>query len=77
MNRVVTLIALSSMLLGVQATVANAATHASVTRRQITDCMKKQMSANRGLSYNEATKTCKEQVKLQDVQVAANNKVPQ
>jgi hypothetical protein len=67
MNRVVTLIAFSSViLLGRQALAVDDAGQSKMSKRQmiaqVVSCMKKRMSADRSTSYNEAMKACKEQV---------------
>ena len=37
------------------------------------DCMTRRMSADRTLSYNEAVKRCKEQMKTKDAAVISSN----
>lgn len=47
------------------ASAADAASHAPSSKRQLAMCMTKRMSDNRTLSYNDATKLCKEQLEAQ------------
>jgi hypothetical protein len=76
MNRVVTLIAFSSViLLGRQALAVDDAGQSKMSKRQmiaqVVSCMKKRMSADRSTSYNEAMKACKEQVNRENDTLAA------
>jgi hypothetical protein len=54
------------MLAGAQAIAADAVNHSTMGKRQmavqVTNCMKKRMSANQDISYNAAAKVCKNQV---------------
>ena len=60
------------LMLGVHA--ADAASPTSPSRRQLSGCMTKQMTASRTISYNEASKVCKDQLKSQnDALVEAPN----
>lgn len=66
MNRVVPIIALTGvMFVGAQAHAVDS-TSQSMSKRQMIgqmiDCMKRRMSADKNRSYNEAMKTCKEQI---------------
>ncbi len=67
MNRIVTVIAVSGVILvGTKALAADAVNQSTMSKRQmfaqIVDCMKKRMSANKNSSYNEAMKACKDQI---------------
>jgi hypothetical protein len=57
------------MLTGAPAIAGDAVSQSTTTRRQmivqVVDCMKKRMSVNRELSYNAASKLCKDQVSSQ------------
>ena len=76
MMRVLTMItAAGVMLLGVQALAADPASRAKNSRRQLVGCVIKRMSASRTVSYNEATKACKEQFKPQNDDLASNTPV--
>jgi hypothetical protein len=73
MKRVLTMItAAGVMLLGARALAADPAGHAKNSRRQLVGCVIKRMSASRTVSYNEATKACKEQLKPQNDDLASN-----
>lgn len=43
------------------------------SRRQLADCMTKRMSSNRTLSYNDAAKACKDQLRGNKTDAALNN----
>jgi hypothetical protein len=67
MNRIVTVIAVSGVILvGTKALAADSVNQPPMSKRQmlaqIVDCMKKRMSANKNSSYNEAMKACKDQI---------------
>jgi hypothetical protein len=57
------------MLTGAQAIAVDAVSQSTMKRRQlivqVSNCMKKRMSANREISYNAASKVCKDQVNNQ------------
>jgi hypothetical protein len=73
MKRVLTMItAAGVMLLGAQALAADLPSHAKNSRRQMMSCVIKRMSASRTVSYNAATKACKEQSKPQNDDLASN-----
>jgi hypothetical protein len=70
MTRVLTMIAIGAVILvNAQAIAADATSQSTVGRRQVlvqvVNCMKKRMSVNKELSYNAATKVCKNQVNNQ------------
>ena len=67
MNRLFTLIAMSSvMLIGARALAADSVNQPTMSKRQliaqVVGCMKKQMSASNSISYNAAMKACKGQM---------------
>jgi hypothetical protein len=67
MNLVVPIIALTGvMFVGAQAHAVDSASQSTMSKRQMivqmVDCMKKRMSADKGRSYNEAMKACKDQI---------------
>ena len=71
MNRVLTAIALSGVIfVGARALAADSVNRPTMSKRQmaaqIISCMKKRMSANKGSSYNEAMKACKDQIKREN-----------
>jgi hypothetical protein len=63
------------MLLGMQALAADLPGQAKNSRRQIVECVIKRMSANKTVSYNEATKVCKERLKPQNDDLASNTPI--
>jgi hypothetical protein len=76
MNRIPILITLSGTL--ITGTVAGAAdwkgqslSAKRQTVSQVIDCMKRRMSSDRAISYNEAAKVCKQQVLAQSEGPAA------
>ena len=76
MKRVLAMITVAGvMLLGVQALAADPSSQAKNYRRQIVGCVIKRMSASRTVSYNEATKACKEQFKPQNDDLASNTPI--
>jgi len=76
MKRVLTTItAAGVMLLGVQALAADPPGHSKNTKRQMVGCVIKRMSASRTVSYNEATKACREQFKPQNDDLASNTPI--
>jgi hypothetical protein len=70
LNRMMTVIAMAGLLLVAAQAVAADPGQPALTRRQmvtqIIGCMKKRMSASRTISYNEAAKVCKDQLKQSD-----------
>jgi hypothetical protein len=60
------------IFVGAQALGADPAGHSRNSKRQIADCILKRMSASRTLSFNDATKACKEQMKPQEGDLASN-----
>jgi hypothetical protein len=76
MNRIVTLIAFTAViLLGRPALAVDEAGQSKMSKRQmvaeVVSCMKKRMSADRSTSYNEAMKVCKQQVNQENDTLAA------
>jgi hypothetical protein len=76
MNRIVTAIAFTGViLLGRQTLAVDDAGQSKVNKRQLIaevfSCMKKRMSADRSISYNEAMKACKDQVSRENDTPAA------
>jgi hypothetical protein len=61
------------MLMGAQALADDSATHSRNSRRQLADCIIKRMSASRMVSFNDATRACKDQAKMQDGNELASN----
>jgi hypothetical protein len=69
MNRVLTAIAMTGLLVGARALAVDSIGSPTMSKRQLiaqmVGCMRKQMSANNTISYNEAMKTCKDQMNTQ------------
>jgi hypothetical protein len=61
------------MLMGAQTFAQDSPTHPRNSRRQIADCIIKRMSADRRVSFNDATRTCKDLAKAQDDNSLASN----
>jgi hypothetical protein len=73
MNRLlsgITLIGL--MLAGSQSFSLDLTNQSAITKKQISACMTKRMLANRAVSYNDAKKSCTEQLNAQNVSTASN-----
>ena len=70
MNRMVTVVAMAGLLLVAVQVFAVDPGQPALTRRQmvtqIIGCMKKRMSASRTISYNQAAKGCKDELKQGD-----------
>jgi hypothetical protein len=71
MNRVFTVIAMTSvMLVSARALAVDSVSQSTMSKRQLiaqmVGCMRKQMSANNTISYNEAMKACKDQISKQN-----------
>ena len=67
MNRLVPRIALTAVIaVGAQAHAVDSTSQSTMSKRQMivqmVDCMKKRMSADKGRSYNEAMKACKDEM---------------
>jgi hypothetical protein len=69
MNRVLTALAMTGLLIGARALAVDSIGPPTMSKRQLitqmVGCMRKQMSANNAISYNEAMKTCKDQMNTQ------------
>jgi hypothetical protein len=70
MKRVVTVIALTGVIcVGTQALTVGSTSPPTMSKRQMivqtADCMRKRMSADKSSSYNDAMKTCKDQINKQ------------
>jgi hypothetical protein len=65
-----------AMLICTEALADDSTTHSRNSRRQIADCIIKRMSANRMVSFNEATRACKDLAKAQDDNELASNTPP-
>ena len=70
MNRVpVVIVMLGALLAGTQVSAFDWKNQSPATKRQavamVVDCMRKRMSKDRSISYNEAAKMCKQEVARQ------------
>jgi hypothetical protein len=71
MNRLLTVIVMTGAIVAGQEALADGLVNPpSISKRQMIslmiDCMKKRMSADRAISYHEAAKACKEDIKRDD-----------
>jgi hypothetical protein len=78
MKHFATIVALAASLVVASASLVASATAANSVppvsnKRLLISCMTKQMAASRTISYNEATKVCKELIKSQRDEVIASN----
>ena len=55
-------IACAGLVLAAQVGVAQPESAAIIAKHQLSECMSKQMSANRSLSYNDAMRACKQRL---------------
>ncbi len=62
MRRFIAAVGSSLILLGSQAATAQPESPAATAKRQLSECMARRMSANKGLSYNDAMRVCKERL---------------
>jgi len=69
MNHLLTAIAMTGLLISAQALAVDPTGQPTMSKRQLiaqmVGCMRKQMAANKAISYNEAMKTCKDQMNTQ------------
>lgn len=73
MNRLVSGITLIGLMLaGSQSFSLDLTNPSAINKKQISGCMTKRMLANRAISYNDAKKSCTEQLKAQNVSTASN-----
>ena len=66
MRRVTVIVTAGMILVGAQALAASPKSQAALNRRQLVDCMSKRMAFDKAISYNEAAKVCKIQMKAQN-----------
>ena len=67
------MVAAGALLICSEALADDSTNHSRNSRRQIADCTIKKMSANRMVSFNDATRTCKDLAKAQDENELASN----
>jgi len=73
MKRSLKAIACGGLILAAQVVAAQPQSAAVIARHQLSECMSKQMSANRGLSYNDAMRVCKQRLQPPKDTLAAIN----
>jgi hypothetical protein len=61
------------ILMGAQSFAQNSPTHSRNSRRQLADCIIKRMSADRMVSFNAATRACRDLAKARDDDSLASN----
>jgi len=66
-------IACAGLVLAAQVGVAQPESAAIIAKHQLSECMSKQMSANRSLSYNDAMRACKQRLQPPKDTLAAIN----
>jgi hypothetical protein len=62
MKRSIKAIACGSLIVAAQVVGAQPQSAAIIAKHQLSECMTKQMSANRSLSYNDAMRACKQRL---------------
>jgi hypothetical protein len=62
MKRLIKAMACSSWILAAQVVGSQPQSAAIIAKHQLSECMNKQMSANRSLSYNDAMRACKQRL---------------
>jgi len=67
------LIVLTSLPASAELLAAESAAPPQYSRRQLADCMTKRMYSDRTLSYNDAAKACKDQLRDKKTDAALNN----
>jgi negative regulator of sigma E activity len=72
MKRIIWAMGLSAILGVVQPLSAQPESPAVIAKQQLTQCMNKRMAADRTVSYNEALRTCKEQLQPSKDTLASN-----
>jgi hypothetical protein len=63
----------AALLVGTEAMATAAVSQSVISRRQLSDCMTKQMLASRTVSYYAAEKVCKERLKSRAEALTARN----
>ncbi len=79
MNHALIAIAMTGLLIGAQALAVDSTGQPAMSKRQLiaqmVACIRKQMSAHNTISYNEALKTCKDQINRQGEDSASSTLV--
>jgi hypothetical protein len=61
------------IFMGAQTFAEDSPTHSRNSRRQMADCIIKRMSADRMVSFNDATRACRDLAKVRDDDSLASN----
>lgn len=72
LNRVLGVFATIGVLAGAQSSAVDFTSHSKMSRRQLVDCMMQRMSAKKTMSYIDAAKACKDQIKTANDKLASN-----
>jgi hypothetical protein len=75
MKRFLTAVGWTTLILGAHTALAQPQSAAVLAKRQLSECMSKRMSADRGLSYNDARRVCKERLQPPKDTLASINPV--
>jgi hypothetical protein len=76
MQRAMTALCVSGLLLTSELAVAVEPAPPSMLRQQINDCMSRKMGADKALSYNEAMRACKARLQPSKDTLASNGAAP-
>ncbi len=77
MHPVTAIVVAGMIFIGAQALAAAPKSQAALNRRQLVDCMSRRMASDKAISYNEAAKLCKTQMKAQNDRVAMSRPATQ
>jgi hypothetical protein len=75
MKRFLTAVGWTTLILGAHTALAQPQSAAVLAKRQLSECMSKRMSADKGLSYNDARRVCKERLQPPKDTLASINPV--
>jgi hypothetical protein len=75
MKRFLTAVGWTTLILGAHTALAQPQSAAVLAKRQLSECMSKRMSADKGLSYNDARRVCKERLQPAKDTLASINPV--
>ena len=73
MKRSLEALACGSLILAAQLVDAQPLSPAVIAKHQLSECMSKQMSANRSISYNDAMRACKQRLQQSKDTLASIN----
>ena len=76
MKRFLTAVGCTTLIfIGAHTALAQPESAAVIAKRQLSDCMSRRMSADKGLSYNDARRVCKERLQPPKDTLASINPV--